>query len=111
MKTTKDQLIKHYFKAEAAFSLCRTTDSIYLVGFRHRLILWDEQRDQEVREITDERVFSIKRVLTTDHYIIKTWKQGVKVVIIKGLKEMTVSIQHFLEAKEYEFNFNDSLQL
>jgi hypothetical protein len=43
LKTTKDQLIKNYYKGDAVTSLCHVTDSLYLVGFGgDGLILWNE---------------------------------------------------------------------
>jgi hypothetical protein len=46
LKTTKDQLIKHYFNGECVFSLCHITDAIYLLGFYDdKLIVWDEKTD------------------------------------------------------------------
>jgi hypothetical protein len=46
LKTTKDQLIKHYQKEKIVISLCHITDSIYLVGFySNPLIVWNEERD------------------------------------------------------------------
>ena len=111
MKTTKDQLIKHYHKGKSVRSLCHVTHSLYLVGFRDDgLILWNEQTDQLLLEICDDSVFSIKRVLTTNNYIIKTENDGVKVVTINDLESLKFSVQHLLEAREL-FNYSDSLQL
>ena len=45
LKTTKDQLIKHYFIGECVNSLCHITEAIYLVGFSDKLIVWDEKTD------------------------------------------------------------------
>ena len=46
LKSTKDQLIKHYNKGREVSSLGHITDSIYLVGFRdYGLIVWDEEKD------------------------------------------------------------------
>ena len=33
MKTTKDQLIKHYYRGRRIISMCHVTYSIYLLGF------------------------------------------------------------------------------
>ena len=73
LKTTKDQLINHYHKGKPVRSLCHVTHSLYLVGFYgDGLILWNEQTDQLLSEICGGRVFSIKRVITTNNYVIKT---------------------------------------
>jgi len=46
LKTTKDQLIKHYFKGEWVTSLCHISEAIYLLGFwNDKLIVWDEKTD------------------------------------------------------------------
>jgi hypothetical protein len=114
LKTTKDQLIKHFHKGRWVSSLCHVTDSLYLVGFREGdgLILWNEQTDQLLSKIcSDDRLFSIKRVLTTNNYIIKTDNSGVKVVTINDLESLKFSVQHLLEAREWYWNYSDSLQL
>jgi hypothetical protein len=113
LKTTKDQLIKHYHKGKWVFSLCHVTDSLYLVGFfKDGLILWNEQTDQLLYKIcSDDRVFSIKRVLTTNNYIIKTEKDGVKVLTINDLESFKFSVQHLLDAIELSGNLSYSLQV
>ena len=46
LKTTKHQLIKHYYKGKDVLSLCHITDSIYLLGFRYDgQIVWDQEKD------------------------------------------------------------------
>jgi hypothetical protein len=111
LKTTKDQLINHYYEGKTVKSLCHVTDSLYLVGFDYGgLILWNEKTDQLLSKICDDTVFSIKRVLTTNNYIIKTEKDGVKVVTINDLESLQFSVQYLLEVRD-EGNFTDSLQL
>jgi hypothetical protein len=112
LKTTKDQLINHYHKGKSVRSLCHVTHSLYLVGFGgDGLILWNEQRDQLLSQICGGRVLSIKRVITTNNYLIKTKDEGVKVVTINDLKSNQFSLKHLLDAKELVWNYNDSLQL
>ena len=111
LKTTKDQLINHYHKGKWVRSLCHVTHSLYLVGFGgDGLILWNEQTDQLLSQIYGGRVFSIKRVITTNNYLIKT-NEGVKVVTINDLMQLKFSVQHLLDAKEDSWNYTDSLQL
>ena len=87
LKATKDQALKHYFKGKAAWSLCHIAQSLYLVGFIFDgLIVWDENTDQQVLEICQDYVISIKRILTTNSYIIKTKNNGLKLLTIKNLK-------------------------
>jgi hypothetical protein len=112
LKTTKDQLINHYHKGKWVTSLCHVTDSLYLVGFYEGdgLILWNEQTDQLLSKICGDRVLSIKRVMTTNNYVIKT-DEGVKVVTINELVPFKFSVQQLLDAKEDGGNLTDSLQL
>jgi hypothetical protein len=111
LKTTKDQLINHYHKGKRVRSLCHVTHSLYLVGFySHGLILWNEQTDQLLSEICGDRVSSIKRVITTNNYLIKTYKEGVKVVTINDLMSGKFSVQHLLDAIDGS-NLTDSLQV
>jgi hypothetical protein len=112
LKTTKDQLINHYHKGKWVRSLCHVTHSLFLVGFRDDgLILWNEQTDQLLSKICGGSVCSIKRVITTNNYLIKTYKEGVKVVTINDLMPLKFSVQHLLDAKEDGWNLTDSLQL
>jgi hypothetical protein len=76
LKTTKDQLINHYYKGKRVRSLSHVTDSLYLVGFYFGaggLILWNEQTDHMLSKMCDDRVISIKRVMTTINFVIKTY--------------------------------------
>jgi hypothetical protein len=42
LKTTKDQVINHYYKGKNFWSLCHFHDSIYLLGLTNDgLILWN----------------------------------------------------------------------
>jgi hypothetical protein len=75
------------------------------------VILWNEQTDQLLSKIFDERVFSIKRVLTTNNYIIMTKINGVKVVTINDLESLKFSVQHLLDTIELFWNYSDNLQL
>jgi hypothetical protein len=46
LKTSKDQLIKHYFNGACVISLSHITEAIYLLGFYSKsLIVWDEKTD------------------------------------------------------------------
>ena len=54
-------------------------------------------------------VFSIKRVMNADSYIIKTKREGVMVLTIDDLKSQQFSLELLLEARDYG-NFPDSLQ-
>jgi len=46
LKTTKDQVINHYYQRKEVRSLCHITGSVYLVGFFYDgLIAWNEEKD------------------------------------------------------------------
>ena len=65
-------------------------------------------------KICADEVYSIKRVLATHSYILKTLKEGVKLLTFKEEEEedKQFSIQDLLEAEESSWgNFTDSLQL
>ena len=49
-------------------------DSIYLLGlyYQFSLIVWDEEKDQQLFKISNDLVLSIKRVMTTNSYIFKS---------------------------------------
>ena len=87
MKTTKDKLIRHCHKENKVRSLCHISDSIYLIGVEKvGLIVWNEQNNLTVFRISENFAFSIKRVTTTNNYIIKDQNQGVKILTIHDLK-------------------------
>jgi hypothetical protein len=111
LKTTKDQLINHYHIGKSVMSLCHVTHSLYLVGFlEHGLILWNELTDQLLSMICGGTVFSIKRVITNNNYLIKTWYRGVKVVTFNDLMPINFSVKHLLDAAD-DWNFTENLQL
>jgi hypothetical protein len=62
-------------------------------------------------KICADEVYSIKRVLATHSYILKTLKEGVKLLTFKAEEEdKQFSIQDLLEAEESSWgNFTDSL--
>jgi hypothetical protein len=75
-----------------------------LVGFRNDLLtVWDEENDSQLLKISDDAVYSIKRVLTSNSYIIKTFKDGVKVLAINDLKGQNYSLKLLLEVDKVDF--------
>ena len=113
LKATKDQVIKHYFKQEPIITICHIAESVYLVGFeKDGLTVWKEQTDQQLFKVCQDQVFSIKRVLTTNTYIIKTEKNGLKLLSIKNLKTSKFLLQDLLKAAEEDkWNYTCSLQV
>ena len=78
MKTTKDQVIKSSYRGELISSLCQITDQVYLVGLiDDQLEVWNEQTDQKLFKVNIPWVFSIKRVMDTNNFILKTMRDGV----------------------------------
>ena len=49
--------------------------------------------------------------MTSNHYIVKTEDEGVKLLTINDFKSKLFSLQHLLEAEEDFNNSSDSLQL
>ena len=83
-----------------------------MLGFRDDgLIVWDEEKDYQLFRISQDKVFSIKRVMTANTFIIKTKLDGVKVLDIDDLKSQHFSLKVILEAKENNWNYTESLQL
>ena len=111
-KTTKDQLIRHDYQGQWVLSLCHVTDSIYLVGVReYGLILWDEEKVQQLFRISYDLAVSIKRVMTINSFIFKTGEGGVKLLSIDDLKSLQFSLKVLLESKDFSWSFIDSLHL
>ena len=109
--TMKGQAIKNYFQNQVN-TICHIEESIYLVGFySNGLKVWNEKTDQELFQICKETLFSIKRILTTNTFIIKTYKNGIKILTIKNLKTSEFSLQDLLDAKDTDWNTTDSLQV
>jgi hypothetical protein len=66
-------------------AICQIAESLFLVGFYHDgLILWNEESEEQLLQICQDQVCSIKRILTTNTYIIKTRKNGLKSLTIKN---------------------------
>lgn len=59
LKVTRNQVIKEYYHRISINSLCQVTGSIYLVGLGNpsQLIVWDEQTDQQLFKISDDRLY------------------------------------------------------
>ena len=47
LKTTKDQLLKHYHKGKLVDTICHIADSFYLLGLvnEQQLCVWNEHTD------------------------------------------------------------------
>jgi hypothetical protein len=111
MKTTKDQLINHYHIWDTVTSLCHITDSVYLVGFLNfKLIVWNEKTAYKLFKISNESIFSMRRVMNSSHYIVKTADEGLKLLTINDMESKLFSLQNLLEADEFIY-LNDNLQL
>jgi hypothetical protein len=87
LKVTMDQIIEHYLVGKWVRSICHIAESLYLIGLHYDgLIVWNEDTDQQLFKICRYRVSSIKRILTTNTFIIKTYKKGLKSLTIKNIK-------------------------
>jgi hypothetical protein len=74
------------------------THSLYLVGFSDKLIVWNEQTEEELFQVSTDHVAGIRRVMSSNNYILKTLKEGLKVLTIKSLKTEEFSVQNLLKA-------------
>lgn len=61
-------------------------------------------------QISIERGISIKRVMSTDYYILKTVYNGLQLLKFNDLEQEIISFQHLLDVED-EINFNDSFQV
>jgi hypothetical protein len=95
LKTTKKKLLRHYYPGWWVSSLCHIRHSLYLVGISNRLIVWDLHKDQELCQLTEAWAFSIRRVMSS--YIIKTKKEGVKILTFKDMQAERYSLQSLFE--------------
>ena len=63
-------------------------------------------------EIIDEQIDSIKRVMNTDNYILKTRCNGLKLLTISDLELKKFTVQDLLEVKfDDYYNNTDTLQV
>lgn len=104
-------LINRYFKGQNSSCLCHISGSQYLVGFEnYKLQVWDEEKNQDLFPVSDDKVCQIKRVLATNNYIIKSETEGVKLLSL-DLKNQRITMKNLPDAKVEWSNFTDSLQL
>jgi hypothetical protein len=66
-------------------TICHIADSFYLLGFCEQLCVWNEHTDEQIYQISKDWIWSIKRVMTTNTYIIKSPKKGVYALTVKDL--------------------------
>jgi hypothetical protein len=74
------------------------------------VVVWNEEKDEQLWKICSDFTLSIKRVITTKNYMIKT-NGGVKLLTIDDLEPSKFSLQHMLDSYEVGYNHIDSLQL
>ena len=90
-KVSRRDYINFYYHNRSQ-CICHIADSIYLVVFGN-LIVWNEQTNKMLIEISDDFAYSIKRVMSSNHFIIKTHKK--------------VKLLTFIDFKSYLFSLND----
>jgi dynactin complex subunit len=74
------------------------------------LILWNEQTETQLFQISNDTAYSIKRFMSSNKFIVKTHANGVKVLTINELKSNKYSLQTLLDNKDGS-NMTDSLGL
>jgi hypothetical protein len=72
--------------------------------------VWNQQNEQEMYKICDDQVDSIKRVMKTDNFILRTRYIGLKLLSISDLESRYFNIQLLLEVKDGGY-FTDSIQV
>jgi hypothetical protein len=106
LKTTKKKALRHYYSGWWVSSLCPVKHSLYLVGISNRLIVWDLHKNEELLQLTDAWTFSIRQV-TMKSFIIKTKKEGVKVLTISDLHGERNSLQSIVEGESTEEDWSN----
>ena len=61
-------------------------------------------------QISDGPIDSIKRVISTDNYILRKRNDGLKLLTINDLESKKFTVEHLLDVKDF-YNFTDSLQV
>jgi hypothetical protein len=99
LKAYQGKIVAQYYQNEYVELLCHISDSIYFVGlYGNGLVVWNEQTDQELFRVYERSVDSIKRVVSTNSYIILTKFEGVKLLTIEELATNRFSLHHLFEA-------------
>ena len=65
-------MVKHYFEGTKITALCQIRNSLYLVGGRDTLFVWDRQEDKRLKYITTDYICSIFPLPNTSLYLVKT---------------------------------------
>ena len=93
--------------------MCLIADSKYLVGLENEnmIALWDEQTDQHLLRISGDLAWSIKRVLASNAFLLKTQRDGLKLMTFENLARNQHSLKQFHGTKEVWGNPADSLQV
>jgi hypothetical protein len=99
LKTTHFKLLTIYAWGKGASSLSQISASTYLVGFPWgKLVAWDEQRNTQPFQISEDRVCLIKNIIP-NNFIIKTKNKGLKILKIDEIKSKKFSLEPFLAGK------------
>ena len=53
----------------------------------------------------EDDVFSIKRVMSTDNYILKKYKGGVKLLTINDFEQNKFTLQHMLDVQDNQYGW------
>jgi hypothetical protein len=74
IRTTKSVVIKHSLRDQKLSTICLIDDSVYFLNnyFENKLIVWNEQTDEQLFYINTDYIHSIRRVRNTYNFIMKT---------------------------------------
>ena len=95
-------MVAHYYQRDTVKTLCHISDSIYLVvvGSEEWLFAWNEQTNTELFSVHYYSVTNIKRILSTNSFIIKTHnEEGVYLLTIKDLATEKFSLHCLFDNK------------
>ena len=59
LHSSRDTLVKHYFEGTKITALCHIRNTLYLVGGRDNLFVWDLQEDKRLKYISTDYICSI----------------------------------------------------
>jgi hypothetical protein len=76
------------------------------------LIVWDQKKEEEMHRFSFVRVCSIKRVMSTNNYILKNKNDEIILLTINDLELKSFTLQRLLEDKDDDHgNLTESLQV
>ena len=101
-------MVKHYFEGTKITALCQIRNSLYLVGGRDTLFIWDRQEEKRLKYISTDYICSIFSLPNTSLYLVKT-DGFIKILSLKEGGQKAEQTDLF-EAKEH-WNMTHSMDV